>query len=59
MFRGDIFSNIITSAPYLTLKEVWEAAEITGMAEDTGLMPLGMQTLISEEHGDISGGQKQ
>ena len=59
LFQGDIFSNIIISAPHLTLNEAWEAAETAGIADDIRAMPMGMQTLISEGQGGISGGQKQ
>ena len=59
LFTGDIFSNITISAPWLTLEEAWEAAEIAGMAEDIRRMPMGMHTLISEGQGGISGGQRQ
>ena len=59
LFQGDIYSNIVISAPHLTLDEAWEAAEIAGIADDIRAMPMGMQTLISEGHGGISGGQKQ
>lgn len=59
LFQGDIFSNITISAPHLTLKDAWEAAEMAGMAEDICQMPMGMNTLISEGQGGISGGQKQ
>lgn len=59
LFTGDIFSNITISAPWLTLDDAWEAAEIAGMAEDIRLMPMGMNTLISEGQGGISGGQRQ
>ena len=59
LFQGDIFSNIIISAPHLTLDEAWEAAETAGIADDIRAMPMGMNTLISEGHGGISGGQKQ
>ena len=59
LFQGDIFSNIVISAPHLTLDDAWEAAEIAGIAEDIRNMPMGMQTLISEGQGGISGGQKQ
>lgn len=59
LFMGDIFSNITISAPWLTLKEAWEAAEIAGFAEDIHAMPMGMNTLISEGQGGISGGQRQ
>ena len=59
LFQGDIFSNIVISAPHLTLDEAWEAAEVAGIADDIRAMPMGMQTLISEGQGGISGGQKQ
>ncbi len=59
MFTGDIFSNITISAPWLTLDDAWEAAELAGMADDIRRMPMGMHTLISEGQGGISGGQRQ
>ena len=59
LFQGDIFSNIAISAPQLTLEEAWEAAEMAGIAEDIRQMPMGMNSLITEGQGGISGGQKQ
>lgn len=59
LFLGDIYSNITISAPWLTLDDAWEAAELAGMAEDIRRMPMGMQTMIAEGQGGISGGQKQ
>lgn len=59
LFSGDIFSNIVISAPELTLDEAWEAAELAGMKEDIEAMPMGMYTMISEGMGGISGGQRQ
>lgn len=59
LFQGDIYSNITISAPQLTLEQAWEAAEMAGMAEDIRQMPMGMNTLISEGQGGISGGQRQ
>ena len=59
LFQGDVFSNIVIAAPYLTLKDAWEAAVIAGIADDIRNMPMGMNTLISEGSGGISGGQKQ
>ena len=59
LFAGDIFSNITISAPWLTLDEAWEAAEMAGMADDIRSMPMGMNTLISEGSGGVSGGQRQ
>lgn len=59
LFNGDIFSNIVISAPWLTLDDAWEAARLSGFADDIKDMPMGMNTLISEGQGGISGGQKQ
>ena len=59
LFQGDIYSNIVITAPQLGLEQAWEAAELAGIAEDIRAMPMGMQTLISEGQGGISGGQKQ
>ena len=59
LFSGDIYSNITVTAPWLTMAEAWEAAEISGIAEDIRRMPMQMQTLISEGQGGISGGQRQ
>lgn len=59
LFQGDIFSNIVISAPWLGMNEAWEAAEHAGIAEDIRRMPMGMHTLVSEGSGGISGGQRQ
>ena len=59
LFQGDIYSNIVISAPWLTVKDAWEAAELAGIADDIRKMPMGMNTLISEGSGGISGGQRQ
>ncbi len=59
LFQGDIYSNIVISAPWLTQSEAWEAAEVAGIAEDIRSMPMGMNTVISEGSGGISGGQRQ
>lgn len=59
LFHGDIFSNIAIASPNLTLAQAWEAAEIADIAEDIKKMPMGMNTIISEGSGGISGGQRQ
>ena len=59
LFLGDIYSNIVISAPQLTLDDAWEAAEMAGIAEDIRQMPMNMFTIIGEGTGGISGGQKQ
>jgi NHLM bacteriocin system ABC transporter ATP-binding protein len=59
LFSGDVYSNIVIAAPWLTMDEAWEAAEMAGIAEDIRHMPMGMHTIISEGAGGISGGQRQ
>lgn len=59
LFLGDIYSNIVITAPQLTLDEAWEAAKIASIDEDIRKMPMGMNTFICEGQGGISGGQKQ
>ena len=59
LMSGSIYDNIAISAPGLTLDGAWEAAELAGVADDIRDMPMGMQTIISEGSGGISGGQRQ
>ena len=59
LLQGDIYSNIVITAPQLTMDEAWEAAEKAGIAEDILRMPMGMSTMIAEGQGGISGGQRQ
>ena len=59
IFQGDIFSNIIVTAPWKTMDDAWNAARMAGIDKDIEEMPMGMHTLISEGSGGISGGQKQ
>lgn len=59
LFAGDIFSNIVITAPWSSLDDAWEAARLAGIDDDIRAMPMGMHTIISEGSGGISGGQKQ
>ncbi len=59
VFQGDIYSNIVVTEPTLSMDEAWQAAEVSGLAEDIRKFPMGMQTVISEGGGGISGGQRQ
>ena len=58
LMTGDIYRNIV-GASDLTLDDAWEAAETAGIAEDIRAMPMGMNTIVSEGQGGISGGQRQ
>lgn len=55
---GSLFDNIVGAAGG-TLEEAWAAAERVGLAEDIRQMPMGMQTMILEGGGALSGGQMQ
>ena len=55
---GSIYKNIASNMA-LTMDEAWEAARMTGLAEDIESMPMGMHTMLPEGGGGISGGQKQ
>ena len=59
IFAGSIYENIAISAPGLTLQEAWDAAEIAGIADEIRDMPMGMNTVLQEGAGGISGGQRQ
>ena len=59
LLKGDIYENITLANPKATLEDAWEAAEIAGIAKDIREMPLGMNTLVSEGGGGVSGGQRQ
>ena len=59
LFSGSIFDNIVISAPTLKLQDAWNAAEIAGIADDIRDMPMGMNTVLQEGGGTISGGQRQ
>jgi ABC-type bacteriocin/lantibiotic exporter with double-glycine peptidase domain len=59
LIAGSIFSNIVVTAPWKTLDDAWNAAEMAGIAQDIRDMPMGMHTMISEGGGGVSGGQRQ
>ncbi len=59
LFQGDIYSNISISNPSMTVDDAWKAAEMVGMKDDIMRMPMGMNTLLQEGGGGVSGGQKQ
>lgn len=58
LMPGDIFTNI-AGASSASLDEAWEAARLSGLAEDIESMPMGMHTVLSEGGGTLSGGQRQ
>lgn len=55
---GSLFENI-TGGALISLSQAWEAARMSGFAEDIEQMPMGMHTVISEGGTNLSGGQRQ
>lgn len=55
---ASIFENIAGSAQ-MTLDEAWEAARMSGFADDITAMPMQMHTVVSEGGSNLSGGQRQ
>ena len=58
IMSASIFDNIASGAQ-ITLDEAWEAARMSGFADDVAAMPMSMHTVISEGGGNLSGGQRQ
>jgi len=59
LMAGSIFANIVITAPWKTLEDAWDAAEMAGIAQDIREMPMGMHTVIAEGGAGVSGGQRQ
>jgi ABC-type bacteriocin/lantibiotic exporter with double-glycine peptidase domain len=59
LVSGSIFENISISAPTMRVQDAWDAAETAGIASDIRDMPMGMNTILQEGGGTISGGQRQ
>jgi len=58
LMSASIFENISSSA-LITMDEAWEAARMSGLADDIAAMPMGMHTVVSEGGTNLSGGQRQ
>ncbi len=59
LISGSIYENISISASKPSIKEVNKVIEMVGLKPDIDNMPMGIQTVVSENGGTISGGQKQ
>jgi len=55
---GNIYENITGGGQY-SEEEAWIAAELAGLKDDIKCFPMQMKTIISEDAGTFSGGQKQ
>lgn len=53
-----LFDNIVGTSGG-SLEDAWDAATQVGLADDIRRMPMGMQTVILEGGGALSGGQMQ
>ncbi len=55
---SDILSAIVGDWP-LSEADAWAAAEKVGLADDIRKLPMGMRTILGENAGTFSGGQRQ
>ena len=55
---GSLLENIVGVAGG-SPQEAWDAAERVGLADDIKTMPMGLQTMLMEGSGAMSGGQVQ
>ena len=58
-FPGDVYSNIVGLNSDLSRADAWEAAELAGLADDLAAMPMGIHTIVGENGGGFSSGQRQ
>jgi ATP-binding cassette, subfamily B, bacterial len=59
VFNGSIRQNITFYNPELSLAQVIEAAKIAGLHDEIMQMPMGYETVVSEQGSTLSGGQRQ
>jgi len=59
MIMGTIYDNVAISNPKLTKDDAYKLLVEAGMALDLERMPMGVDTMISEYGGTVSGGQQQ
>ena len=51
--------EVIAGGTQATTEQVWHAAEQAAIATDIQAFPMGLNTVVSEGGGNISGGQRQ
>ena len=59
LIAASIYDNITITAPNVRMARVQEAVREVGLEDDIKQMPMGLNTMISENCGTISGGQAQ
>jgi ABC-type bacteriocin/lantibiotic exporter with double-glycine peptidase domain len=55
---GTILTNIGGGRP-IGLEEAMEAVRLAGFADDLGMLPMGLHTVLTDGGGTLSGGQRQ
>jgi NHLM bacteriocin system ABC transporter ATP-binding protein len=58
LLAGDIRDNIAAGGRFRD-DDLWDAAEMAGLAEDIRAMPMGLSTVVDETARGLSGGQVQ
>lgn len=58
LMAGDMRANISAGGNYSD-DDLWEAAEMAGLADDIRAMPMGLATVVNESSQGLSGGQVQ
>ncbi len=58
LFTGTLL-EAIAGGSVVEEEEAWHAAELAGLADEIRAMPMGLQTMIPEGGGTLSGGQCQ
>jgi len=59
VFNGSIRQNISFYNPELSMAQVIKAAKIAGLHDEIMQMPMGYETVVSEQGSTLSGGQRQ
>jgi len=59
VFNGTIRQNIAFGTPELPLADIRRAAQLADLERDIATMPMGYETVISENGSALSGGQRQ
>lgn len=59
LIDGSIQENITITAPNAKLQDVKEVIKAVGLEDDINHMPMGLNTMLNENSGTISGGQQQ
>lgn len=57
--RGSIVDNVVAGAEGVSDERVWEALGLAGLADEVRAMPMGLNTMVSEDNAAFSGGQIQ